>query len=73
MHRNELKYLISFIDKSNNLFNIDEEAVSKNSIWKIYSYLIKSHLDNKLVTITSLAHSCGLPRATAIRKIKKIN
>ena len=72
MHRNELKYLISFIDKSNNLFNFDEEAISKNSIWKIYSYLIKCHLDNKLVTITSLAHSCGLPRATAIRKIKKL-
>ncbi len=72
MHRNELKYLISFIDKSNNLFNFDEEAISKNFIWKIYSYLIKCHLDNKLVTITSLAHSCGLPRATAIRKIKKL-
>ena len=72
VQRNELKYLISFIDKSNDLFDFDEEAIAKNSIWKIYSYLLQSHLDNKLVTISSLAHSCGLPRATAIRKIKKL-
>ena len=38
VQRNELKYLISFIDKSNDLFDFDEEAIAKNSIWKIYSY-----------------------------------
>ena len=69
MYRDELKELISFVDKSNNLFNFDEEAVNKNSIWEIYSFLFKCHIDNKQVTLSSLADSCKLPRATAIRKI----
>lgn len=69
MYRDELKELISFVDKSNNLFNFDEEAINKNSIWEIYSFLFKCHIDNKQVTLSSLADSCKLPRATAIRKI----
>lgn len=72
MYRDELKELISFVDKSNELFNFDEEAISQNSIWDIYSYLFKSHLDNKLVTLSSLADYCRLPRATAIRKINSL-
>ena len=72
MLRDEQKYLISFINKSNELFNFDEEAKFKNYIWRLYSHLLESELDNKLVTLTSLAASCGIPRATAIRKIKNL-
>lgn len=72
MQRDEQKYLISFINKSNELFNFDEEAKFKNYIWRLYSHLLESELDNKLVTLTSLAASCGIPRATAIRKIKNL-
>lgn len=72
MQRDEQKYLISFVNKSNELFNFDEEAKSKNYIWRLYSHLLESQLDNKLVTLTSLAASCGIPRATAIRKIKNL-
>lgn len=72
MYRDEIKELISFVDKSNNLFNFDEEASSKNSIWEIYSFLFKCHIDNKQVTLSSLADSCKLPRATAIRKINSL-
>lgn len=72
MIRDEIKELISFIDKSNRLFDIDEEAISNNSIWEIYSFLMICHLDNKIVTTSSLASACSLPRATAIRKINKL-
>jgi len=71
MNRNEILTLIAFVDKTRGLFEKKINSYDPDSDWKILSYIIKNHLDNKIVTISSLIQVSELPFATGLRKVKK--
>ena len=71
MNRNEILTLIAFVDKTRGLFNKNISSDENDSDWKILSFIIKNHLDNKMVTTSSLIQVSELPFATGLRKIKK--
>jgi multiple sugar transport system substrate-binding protein len=71
MNRNEILTLIAFVDKTRGLFNKNISSNENDSDWKILSFIIKNHLDNKMVTTSSLIQVSELPFATGLRKIKK--
>lgn len=71
MNRNEILTLIAFVDKTRGLFEKKISSYEPDSDWKILSYIIKNHLDNKIVTSSSLIQVSGLPFATGLRKVRK--
>jgi hypothetical protein len=72
MNRNEITTLLNFVDKTRLLFNKKITNNTVDSEWRIFSYVIKNHLDNKIITTTSIIQSSGLPFATGLRRINKL-
>ena len=72
MNRNEITTLLKFINKTRILFNktVSDEAIDAD--WKIFSYIISNHLQNKLCTTSSIIQVSGLPFATGLRKVNKL-
>tara|TARA_B100000965_G_scaffold350166_1_gene323923 strand:+ start:131 stop:565 length:435 start_codon:yes stop_codon:yes gene_type:complete len=71
-NKDQLIKLINQIDLSIFLFN----KKFRNSIfftdWKIFSFVIRNQIENKITTTTSLINYSGLTHATGIRRIKKL-
>jgi multiple sugar transport system substrate-binding protein len=68
--KQELLTIISFAEKARTLSN---ECLGINeATWDILLFVIRRHLENKLVTVTSLAHSANMPYSTAVRKIDQM-
>ena len=67
MNRNEITTLLNFVDKTRLLFNKKITNNTVDSEWRIFSYVIRNHLDNKIITTTSIIQSSGLPFATGLR------
>ena len=72
MNRNEINSLLKFVDKTRILFNKTVSNKTVDSDWKIFSFVITNHLDNKINTITSIIQASGLPFATGLRRVKKL-
>ena len=72
MNRNEITTLLNFVDKTRLLFNKKITNNTVDSEWRIFSYVIKNHLDNKIITTTSIIQSSGLPFATGLRRVNKL-
>ena len=69
------KDLISLIDQIDTLFLLFEKKFKDSKFeadWKIFSYVIKNHKENKITTITSLINYSNLPHATGIRRINRL-
>tara|TARA_Y100000996_G_C22485509_1_gene628048 strand:+ start:254 stop:691 length:438 start_codon:yes stop_codon:yes gene_type:complete len=69
------KDLINLIDQIDTLFFLFEKKFKSSKFeadWKIFSYAIKNHKENKITTITSLINYSNLPHATGIRRINKL-
>ncbi|CAE6790042.1 MULTISPECIES: ABC transporter substrate-binding protein [Paraburkholderia] len=70
MTKQELLTIISFAEKARALSN---ECLGINeATWDILLFVIRRHLENKLVTVTSLAHAANMPYSTAVRKIDQM-
>ena len=69
------KKLISLIDHIDNTFLLYKKKFKDSSFetdWKIFSYVIKNHTNNKITSITSIINYSNLPHATGIRRINKL-
>ena len=71
MNRNEITTLLKFVDKTRTLFNKTISNNTTDADWKIFSYVITNHLENKITTTTSIIQASGLPFATGLRRVKK--
>ena len=71
MNRNEITSLLKFVDKTRFLFS---KTISNNKIdsdWRILSFVVKNHYENKINTISSIIQASGLPFATGLRRVRK--
>ena len=69
------KELISLIDHIDNTFLLYKKKFKDSNFetdWKIFSYVIKNHSNNKITSITSIINYSNLPHATGIRRINKL-
>ena len=69
------KKLLNLIDHIDNTFLLYKKKFKESSFetdWKIFSYVIKNHLNNKITSITSIINYSNLPHATGIRRINKL-
>lgn len=68
----ELLILIDHINASLSLFKKKFKNSNFDVDWKIYSFCMKNHIQNKLTNITSLINISGLPHSTGLRRINKL-
>ncbi len=69
------KKLLNLIDHIDNTFLLYKKKFKDSSFetdWKIFSYVIKNHSNNKITSITSIINYSNLPHATGIRRINKL-
>jgi multiple sugar transport system substrate-binding protein len=72
MNRNEITTLLKFVSKTRILFNKTVSNQTIDADWRIFSYVISNHLENKICTTTSIIQVSGLPFATGLRKVSKL-
>ena len=72
MNRNEITTLLKFVSKTRILFNKTVSNQTIDADWRIFSYVISNHLENKICTTTSIIQVSGLPFATGLRKVNKL-
>ena len=72
MNRNEITTLLKFVSKTRILFNKTVSNQTIDADWRIFSYVISNHLENKICTSTSIIQVSGLPFATGLRKVNKL-
>ena len=72
MNRNEITSLLKFVDKTRFLFNKTITNNTVDSDWRIFSFIITNHLENKITTTTSIIQASGLPFATGLRRVGKL-
>ena len=72
MNKNELNSIINFVDKSRDKFSNYLSVVDVDSDWKMISYTVRQHLNNKVVTINSLISISGLAFTTGLRRANKL-
>ena len=72
MNRNEITTLLKFVNKTRILFNKTVSNQIIDADWRIFSYVISNHLENKLCTTTSIIQVSGLPFATGLRKVNRL-
>ena len=69
------KKLLKLIDHIDNTFLLYKKKFKDSSFeadWKIFSYVIKNHSNNKTTSITSIINYSNLPHATGIRRVNKL-
>ena len=69
------KKLINLIDHIDTIFLLYKKKFKDSNFeidWKIFSYVIKNHSENKITSITSIINYSNLPHATGIRRINKL-
>lgn len=67
MTKNELLTIVTFAERGRALSN---ECLGINeATWNMVLFVMRRHLENKLVTVTSLAQAADIPYTTAVRKI----
>ena len=72
MVNKKLQKLIDHIDNTFLLYKKKFKDSSFETDWKIFSYVIKNHSNNKITSITSIINYSNLPHATGIRRINKL-
>ena len=72
MNRNEITSLLKFVDKTRILFNKTITNNTVDSDWRVFSFVITNHLENKITTTTTIIEASGLPFATGLRRVRKL-
>ena len=68
MNRNEITSLLKFVDKTRFLLNKTITNKTVDSDWRIFSFIITNHLENKITTTTSIIQASGLPFPLALKE-----
>lgn len=72
MTREEMLRIIDFVEQSRAASDAVEALAAPAAEWRMALFLIRRHLEGKLVTASSLAAASGAPYATAMRRIEHL-
>jgi multiple sugar transport system substrate-binding protein len=72
MTTEEMLRFLSFVDQIDIEADIGLELSSSNACYRMSMFLLRQHLEAKLVTVTALAGASGVPYATAMRRIDEM-
>ncbi len=72
MNDYELLRVIDFLEKTRQPFREVLEEASDDGVWRVVTFLIRSHIENCPVAISALCQESGLPYATAMRLINRM-
>ncbi|MBX4864187.1 extracellular solute-binding protein [Rhizobium changzhiense] len=64
--------VIDFLEKTRRPFREVVEISDDDAVWRIVTYLIKSHILSQTVSISTLGQESGLPYATSMRLINRL-
>jgi len=68
----EMLRFLSFVDQIDIEADIGLQLSSSNACYRMSMFLLRQHLEAKLVTVTALAAASGVPYATAMRRIDEM-
>lgn len=72
MNEYEMLRVIEFLEKTRQPFREVLDLSDEEPIWKIVTFLIKSHIQSQTVVVSTLAQESGVPYATAMRLIGRL-
>ncbi|MGO7017047.1 extracellular solute-binding protein [Rhizobium leguminosarum] len=72
MNEYEMLRVIDFLEKTRRPFREVVEISDDDAVWRIVTYLIKSHILSQPVSISTLGQESGLPYATSMRLINRL-
>ncbi|MBA5800546.1 extracellular solute-binding protein [Rhizobium sophorae] len=72
MNEYEMLRVIDFLEKTRRPFREVVEISDDDAVWRIVTYLIKSHILSQTVSISTLGQESGLPYATSMRLINRL-
>lgn len=72
MNEYEILRVIDFIEKTRRPFREVIEEAGDDAVWRVVTFLVKSHILNQSVSISTLGQESGLPYATAMRLINRM-
>src|SRR4029079_17388972 len=72
MTNEEMLRFLSFVDEIDTETDIGLNLSSPNACYRMSIFLLRQHLEAKLVTVTALAAASGGPYATAMRRIDEM-
>ncbi|MEO8666926.1 MAG: extracellular solute-binding protein [Bauldia sp.] len=72
MTNEEMLRFLSFVDEIDTEADLGLHLPSPNACYRMSIFLLRQHLEAKLVTVTALAASSGVPYATAMRRIAEM-
>ncbi|WP_165932871.1 extracellular solute-binding protein [Rhizobium sp. BK251] len=72
MNEYEMLRVIDFLEKTRRPFREVVEISDDDAIWRIVTYLIRSHILSQSVSISTLGQESGLPYATSMRLINRL-
>jgi multiple sugar transport system substrate-binding protein len=68
----EMLRVIEFLEKTRRPFHEVVGVFDEDPVWRIVTFLIKSHIHSQLVSISTLGQESGLPYATSMRLINRL-
>ncbi|MDL2398883.1 extracellular solute-binding protein [Rhizobium mayense] len=72
MNEYEMLRVIDFIEKTRSPFREVVEPADDDAVWRVVTYLIKSHILSQTVSISALGQESGLAYATSMRLINRL-
>ncbi|WP_287339003.1 extracellular solute-binding protein [Mesorhizobium sp.] len=72
LSKEEMLRFLDFLDEFGSEAERSMELMAEPACFRMMSFLVRQHLDAKLVTITALAAAAGVPYATAMRRIEEM-
>jgi multiple sugar transport system substrate-binding protein len=72
MNRQELFNVLTIVERLCQTMHQDLPGSTVDPIWSMTAFLMRRHLQDQIVTITSLADASGVPRASARRRIEEM-
>jgi len=72
VNRQELFNVVSILERLDSVLRRDLPGTSGDPVWSMIVFLMKAHLEDRVVTVTTLADASGAPRASARRRIEEM-
>ncbi|TCM50748.1 carbohydrate ABC transporter substrate-binding protein (CUT1 family) [Rhizobium sp. PP-F2F-G48] len=72
MNEYEMLRVIEFLERTRRPFQDVIGGFDEDPVWRIVTFLIKSHIHSQTVSISTLGQESGLPYATSMRLINRL-
>ena len=72
MTKEEMLRFLSFVDQIDMEIDVGLKLPNTNACYRMSIFLLRQHLEAKLVTVTALTAASGVPYATAMRRVDEM-